>query len=218
MSIFNHKPCSKSLIKSNMSRNISVAKPFCKVCKDAGKTEVEYSSHFVKSEPGVMGIVVCPTLLAQACTYCHRTGHTVGYCEALKKQQKIKNREQRIQNYESERVKIVEKKEAKPVNRFALLSEKDESKPIKVVSKPIKVEQFPVLREIVTKTAEPVTVSYANMAAKPAKAPIIANSDKSCVCETYAISAPTVAEYVEKAYYREIVKKNWADWSDSDEE
>lgn len=200
-----------------MSRNLSVAKPFCKVCKDAGKSEAEYSSHFVKSEPGIKGIVVCPTLLAQACTYCHRTGHTVGYCEALKKQQKIKNREQRIQNYESERVKIVEKKEAKPVNRFALLSEKDES-PNKVVSKPIKVEPFPVLREIVTKTAEPVTISYANMAAKPAKTPaIVANSDTHC-CETYAISVPTVADYVEKAYYREIVKKNWADWSDSDEE
>jgi len=43
-----------------------VAKPFCKVCFDAGKSEVEYTSHFVKSEPGIKGKVVCPTLLNQA--------------------------------------------------------------------------------------------------------------------------------------------------------
>ena len=55
-------------------------KPFCKVCKDAGKTESEYTSHFVKDKAGPNGKVVCPTLLSQACRICKETGHTSSYC------------------------------------------------------------------------------------------------------------------------------------------
>ena len=59
-----------------------VVKPFCKVCYDSGKSENEYNSHFVKSEPGAKGVVVCPTLLSHTCTYCKKTGHTLKYCDA----------------------------------------------------------------------------------------------------------------------------------------
>ena len=59
-------------------------KPFCKVCKDAGKSEAEYTSHYVRAsrEPGAA--VVCPTLLSQECAYCHELGHTKKYCPKLK--------------------------------------------------------------------------------------------------------------------------------------
>lgn len=63
-------------------------KPLCKVCKDAGKCESEYSSHFVKSNTGQKGVIICPTLLAYECTYCHKTGHSVGYCMVLKNKNK----------------------------------------------------------------------------------------------------------------------------------
>jgi len=56
------------------------AKPFCKVCRDAGKPESEYTSHFVKDQPGPNGKVTCPTLLNQACRICDKTGHTSSYC------------------------------------------------------------------------------------------------------------------------------------------
>ena len=56
------------------------ATPFCKVCRDAGKSEKEYTSHFVKDQPGPEGKVVCPTLLNQACRICHNPGHTSSYC------------------------------------------------------------------------------------------------------------------------------------------
>jgi hypothetical protein len=56
------------------------ATPFCKVCRDAGKSEKEYTSHFVKNQPGPEGKVVCPTLLNQACRICHNPGHTSSYC------------------------------------------------------------------------------------------------------------------------------------------
>jgi len=58
--------------------------PYCKVCRDAGKPESEYTSHFVKDQPGPDGKVVCPTLLNQACRICHKTGHTSSYCSQYK--------------------------------------------------------------------------------------------------------------------------------------
>ena len=63
-------------------RNTSgaTANPFCKVCYDAGLSIKEYTSHFVKDQPGPNGRVVCPTLLAQKCLICGIPGHTSSYC------------------------------------------------------------------------------------------------------------------------------------------
>jgi hypothetical protein len=63
------------------------ATPFCKVCRDAGKNEKEYTSHFVKDQPGPNGKVVCPTLLNQACRICGKTGHTSSYCSQYRNRQ-----------------------------------------------------------------------------------------------------------------------------------
>ena len=57
--------------------------PFCKVCFAAGKTEEEYTSHFVRSEPGPNGFVVCPHLLSLECRYCRQKGHTPKHCPKL---------------------------------------------------------------------------------------------------------------------------------------
>lgn len=81
-------------------------KPFCKVCCDAGKSEKEYTSHFVKDRDGK---TTCPTLLSQECRYCFQAGHTVKFCAVLKK------REQEKEQYAKEcarveRVKIAEEK------------------------------------------------------------------------------------------------------------
>ena len=54
--------------------------PFCKVCYDAGLPTEQFSSHFVKDQPGPNGKVVCPTLLAQKCLICGIPGHTSSYC------------------------------------------------------------------------------------------------------------------------------------------
>ena len=75
-------------MSSSSSRNSSasarVPTPFCKVCRDAGRPESEYTSHFVKDQPGPNGKVVCPMLLNQACRICHKTGHTSSYCSEYK--------------------------------------------------------------------------------------------------------------------------------------
>lgn len=72
--------------KAKMSnRTQSIAKPFCKVCHDAGKTVAEYSTHYVRESRG--GAVVCPTILNQQCNYCKKHGHTPSHCPALQAKQ-----------------------------------------------------------------------------------------------------------------------------------
>ena len=57
--------------------------PFCAVCRDAGRPESEYTSHFVKDQPGPNGKVICPLLLKQKCRYCKECGHTPSQCPKL---------------------------------------------------------------------------------------------------------------------------------------
>ena len=61
-------------------------KPFCKVCYDAGLPVTDYTSHFVKDQPGPNGKVVCPTLLGQKCLMCGVAGHTSSYCSQKNQQ------------------------------------------------------------------------------------------------------------------------------------
>ena len=67
--------------------------PFCKVCRDAGRPESEYTSHFVKDQPGPNGKVVCPMLLNQACRICEKTGHTSSYCPQYRPRREERERE-----------------------------------------------------------------------------------------------------------------------------
>lgn len=66
------------------SSSKKVQTKFCKVCKDAGKSEDIYTSHFVRETPDKSSKVVCPTLLSQNCGHCGNAGHTSGYCKQLK--------------------------------------------------------------------------------------------------------------------------------------
>jgi hypothetical protein len=59
---------------------------FCKVCKDAGKSEQIFKSHYVRNAAGPNGKVVCPTLLNQICRKCNKKGHTNSYCPVSKKE------------------------------------------------------------------------------------------------------------------------------------
>lgn len=64
--------------------------PFCSCCKSVGKSKEEYTSHFVKDQPGPHGVVVCPTLLSRECKYCHVKGHTPKFCPTLMSRGKTK--------------------------------------------------------------------------------------------------------------------------------
>ena len=85
---------------------------FCKVCKDLGKPESLYTSHFVRQSAHPNSMIVCPTLLANVCKYCHLTGHFAGSCPKAKREAQA-HREERIRATR----KPEEKKVSKPKNQ-----------------------------------------------------------------------------------------------------
>ena len=87
--------------KTTNTKTPNTKTPYCKVCHDAGRPESEYTSHYVKDQPGPDGKVVCPTLLNQACRICQQTGHTSTYCPLYRPRQPNIERDERPR--ESER-------------------------------------------------------------------------------------------------------------------
>ena len=71
--------------------------PYCKVCHDAGRPEKEYTSHYVKDQPGPQGKVICPTLLNQSCRICNKTGHTSSYCSQYRRREEPRREERYIE-------------------------------------------------------------------------------------------------------------------------
>ena len=105
---------SRTYNNTNTSESRSIAAtPFCKVCRDAGKPEKEYNSHFVKDQPGPNGKVVCPTLLNQSCRICGKTGHTSSYCSQYRPRRDERYIEREPRRYERD---IVER-ECEPRRR-----------------------------------------------------------------------------------------------------
>ena len=84
-----------TMSKTFNTKNTNTKTPYCKVCHDAGRPESEYTSHYVKDQPGPDGKVVCPTLLNQACRICQQTGHTSTYCPRYRPRQTDIEREPR---------------------------------------------------------------------------------------------------------------------------
>ena len=102
-------------------RKQSVAKKICKVCQDAGKSESEYTSHFVRDSPGPNGKVICPTLLSQKCRGCGINGHTYKYCPSIKQNVKEDRQEQRWKQAEEKLAQSVkEPQQKKEVKEFVV--------------------------------------------------------------------------------------------------
>ena len=186
-------------------------KPFCKVCFDAGKPEAEYTTHFVKSEPGLKGVVVCPTLLSQPCTYCYTAGHTVSYCTVLQKDKKLKAYRMRVERAKE----FVKEPSNKPVNKkrsnvFSMLIEESDDEECAPIVKP--VEEYPSLSSTKVRSVPAASValpySYAAMAsatATPATAAAIA-------VPIEAVAKPVLLRKIV------VERRSWADWSDSDDD
>jgi hypothetical protein len=68
-------------------------KTFCDVCRRAGKSEKEYTSHYTKSKPGEGGVVTCPTILNSICSYCREKGHFKSACPKLELKMKLDSAE-----------------------------------------------------------------------------------------------------------------------------
>ena len=191
-----------------MSKKVIVKKPYCKVCHDAGKTESEYTTHWVKH---LNGKTTCPTLLNTECRYCFKLGHTAKFCDILAKNNKKKDIRP---SYDVN----VKKEEKKPTNVFMILledsdhEEKVEKKKVvkkKVVKEKVK-EEFPYLCQ--QKIRTDVKTGWAAIAAIPKK---VAEEPKN---NGLVNLFDYIKEEKPKAEPRQVPFKSWADWSDSEDE
>jgi hypothetical protein len=189
-------------------------KPCCKVCKDAGKTDL---AHWPKDKEGV---TICPTLLSQNCRYCHKQGHTVKYCQVLannKKQEEKQSR--RIQNREKKDVKKADSNPGPKKNIFDNLDSDLEEGEIKE-EKPI--DSVPV--SAWTQSGKP---SFKDILSRPKEQPIqqVEQVQVAKLEEGYEVLV--TSEQMDKRKAREIHNHNcfhringlcWADAIDSDDE
>lgn len=112
---------------SRMSRNshktsntYMAKKPHCKVCQDSGKSEREYTSHWVKD---LSGKITCPTLLKMECRRCFRLGHTVKFCTTNIE----KNNKKQLNIKKVDTTTKTLQKTNKSVNLFDLLEKEDDN-------------------------------------------------------------------------------------------
>ena len=197
-----------SAFQKRDNRNaVKAVKAFCKVCHDAGKPESEYTSHFVKDIPGTGGVVVCPTLLAQQCGYCHTAGHTVSYCKLLKQHQKAKEHYERKSEFLETQSKTAVPATKQNKSAFAALAEdSDDEIDAEVVKHAC---AFPALCEIKPVQKKPNAVSYLEMVSKPAFADAV----------QVAQVQPKPKKTKTKTIVTHDVRRRWVDMmSDSDDD
>jgi hypothetical protein len=205
------KMSSKS--NTNAKQIYSAKKPCCKVCVDAGKTEKEYSSHYVKD---LNGNIMCPTLLSQECRYCHKKGHTTSHCSTLKKQKEFEENSRKPPVSPTKKPVSPQKKS----NVFAYLEmNSDESDD--------EAEEFPELvaaepKDLFEKEiSSPKKFSYASMAAKTeteykAKK-VIEEKKPSPIVQQQQLKSEFTPRYVNGVDTKTGKKFSWAD-AESDSE
>jgi len=186
----------------------STIKKFCKVCHDAGKTETEYTSHFIRETRDLSSKVICPTLLSLLCRYCSRKGHTVKYCKFLEKDKIAEARQS--QSKVSNKPKS-EEKYKQSNNMFSNLESDSEDEE----------EQEEDVKEVEVRV--PITTninSYASALLRPAIVPQEVQSVLSTITKqnnNYDDKAPISSNNFKNVYVRN--NKSWYDTeSDSDSE
>ena len=207
--IINFKTMSRQM---NNNRN-SVKKPYCKVCHDAGKSESDYTSHFVRSLPDRQGNckVTCPTLLNTECRFCYAFGHTAKFCPNIAAKKKDEDRLQRQEQYRAKEARKPVQQKPNLRGGFAVLNDSDDENE----KKPVKKEEYPALGAPSQRVA--IVSSYASAAAKPA--PVKTQNEASL---------PVGFKVLEKGDRIEKTKvpntnfnfrtSNWAEYTDSEDD
>ena len=114
---------------------------FCKVCKDMGKPESVWKSHYVRQTPHPDSPVTCPTILNNVCNYCNIKGHTISTCVKKKKDLKAS----KLSFFKENKQKTVVVSDApvvKTKNAFSVLSDSDDECEPEVVSRKRPVNWF----------------------------------------------------------------------------
>jgi len=162
-----------SRIIRNNNANKQSNKPFCKVCFDAGKTESEYTSHYVRKTPDPNSELLCPVLKATECRYCHQMGHTISRC-AVREQNNSRRRSDVAPSQVVQQQAPVAQQQAplakKSNNKYAAFEEDDEEEVVHApvakqeqeqVQAPIDDAEFPSLLRTSSVAAPVKHVSYA---------------------------------------------------------
>jgi hypothetical protein len=202
----------------NVRNNTKKSTPFCKVCMDAGKGPEIYNSHYVKGDAGK---VTCPTLLALECRFCFKSGHTVKYCAALEKK-KQNDAKQQSQVAKSSRKPSIVTPQLISLNQFdCLFCEEDEEREVTIS------EQSPPIRRMLTPhtpPSSPPQKTWASVASQVAPV-IVAKEEPSIASNLVSVkeilsekSSNTDENKTTHFTFGKYKMRNWADWSDSDEE
>jgi hypothetical protein len=206
--MFNNKIASKN------SSSVALKK-YCKVCHDAGKSESEYQSHFIRENTNPNSKVVCPTLLSLECRYCSKKGHTVKYCKFLEKDKKLSSRRQEnIINNQTNKDKVKDKQSNNIFDNLDSDSEEEEDEK----------EKLPEIRFV-----EPVSTSnenkylpksYASVLSTPVVEPV-----KKVVNLPVLLTSTSATEQKEKVEsstrtfnVAKYIGKSWADDDDTESE
>jgi len=173
-------------------------KPYCKVCHDTGKPESIYRSHYVKTTPGPNGVIVCPTLACLECRYCHQKGHTVKHCTVLEERKKQEEKEAKRKEKKHEPAAIKEKVTTEIINNnMYFYLQEEEAEPEQIITTLVE--------------PKPVVMSYACALAKPV--PI--QEEEKPVTKYEPVAKPVPAPV---SAFSRLRMKNWADWTDSEDE
>lgn len=223
---------SKQIMNSKQMKNVNSSankKPFCKVCHDSGKSEKEYTSHFVKT---LQGQVICPTLLSIECRYCYKPGHTVSKCPTIKKNNYLQEKNQSAEKKALENQEKQKKEENKKnKNMFSALSLDEDDDEIKNENEEKSEinEEFPRLSALTMSTnTNSITyknLDYKSMLMKPKPITITekaipipaATSSATVAIATSTNYAEESAVTFKKSYFQNSKMRSWADDYTSDE-
>jgi hypothetical protein len=173
----------------------------------------------VKASQEPNSAVICPTLLAQECRFCHQSGHTPIYCTELAKKKKadekslkLKVLQQKKEEQKQEQAKKVSKKSSSSKNAFADAfgsdsedEEEEKETNIKIktntntnikINTNNKIDEFPALpsKNSITnstfKTSQPTRASFAE-AIKTIHPGLVATQQETYMKEEKYVNAIT---------------------------
>jgi len=210
---FKPKNCKKKMSSRNQSVNQSAnrsksTKKFCKVCFDAGKTEAEYVSHYVRDSIG--GAVVCPTILNQQCNYCKKQGHTPSHCPELEGKY-IKQTHTQAKQVQAKQVqaKQAQAKQVQAKQAHKQPQTQLQARAARLCESPPPFEDkinenFPILGQVDSgKIIRPVPVKFNVWAAIAAKPP----SMKAPIAEVPIAEVPIAVEPIEEPIAEEPIEE-----------
>jgi hypothetical protein len=193
------------------------SKKYCKVCHDAGKSEIEYLSHFIRESRDPNSKIVCPTLLSLECRYCSNKGHTIKYCKILEKNKNMSSRQERINNYhiKTEKNDVKYKESSNIFDNLGSDSEKEEDEKCSDIRAPNSTlsDNF---SEICSKS---VPKSYASVLSTPVVAKPVAIAVPIPVLTRMSSSINLEQEKpIPKSVAKPFDKYQGKSWADTDSE